>query len=140
MNEPEIRLIFRKTKNRTKVARRSSVTRKQRTDVRKKTRGTCHFCGEQLGRRWDVDHVVPRSFGGRPSLDNYLPICRECNRIRWSYPPRVIRLMLRFGILAKDEIRNKRKLGDQLIRRFISGDRQNHKRRLAKRTLAKRNF
>jgi hypothetical protein len=73
--------------------------------------------------------VVPRSFGGRPSFDNYLPICLECNGIRWSYPPRMIRLMLRFGILVKGEIRHKRNLGDSLIALFIRHDRQNHNHR-----------
>ncbi len=135
MNETEIRRIFAKSNKRSKAGQRHPVTQKQRVDVHKKTRGTCHFCGGSLGKQWEVDHVVPRSFGGRPSLDNYLPICGECNGIRWSYSPRVIRLMLRFGILVKGEIRHKRKLGDDLIALFIRHDRQDHKRRGKIRTL-----
>jgi len=49
-------------------------------------------------------------------LDNYLPICKECNRLRWSYRPDVLRLIIRLGVYAKHEIRQDTKLGKRLIR------------------------
>jgi 5-methylcytosine-specific restriction endonuclease McrA len=96
-------------------AGRRPLTRGDRVLIRAKTDGKCHVCGGPAGRRWQADHVVPHSSGGRQSLSNYLPICRECNRLRWFHAPKVIRLILRLGLYAKNEIRHETKLGHDLI-------------------------
>ncbi len=36
----------------------------------------CQYCGEQAE---NIDHVVPRSRGGRHSWDNVVAACRRCN-------------------------------------------------------------
>jgi 5-methylcytosine-specific restriction endonuclease McrA len=40
----------------------------------------CQYCGREPGvRDLNVDHVVPRSRGGRDSWDNLVIACRPCN-------------------------------------------------------------
>lgn len=95
--------------------RRGSLTPAKRGEVFKKTGGTCHVCGGRVGRRWQADHVVPHRAGGRSDVQNYLPICKECNRLRWFHSPDVIRLIMRLGIYAKLEIRHETELGERLV-------------------------
>jgi len=40
---------------------------------------TCQYCGERRGVL-TVDHVVPRSKGGRSTWDNIVTCCATCNR------------------------------------------------------------
>src|SRR5262245_23487148 len=44
------------------------------------------------------------------------PICRECNGLRWSHEPRVLRLIMRMAIYAKNAIRHNTALGQEMIR------------------------
>jgi 5-methylcytosine-specific restriction endonuclease McrA len=98
------------------VTKRSTPRGKARQKVWETTSGTCHVCGGSLGSKWQVDHVVPVRLGGQSKSNNYLPICGECNRRRWHYRPEVLRLMLRFGIFAKQEIRHDTDLGRELLK------------------------
>lgn len=42
---------------------------------------TCQYCGRKPPEvRLHVDHVHPRSKGGRNELDNYVTACSECNQ------------------------------------------------------------
>jgi 5-methylcytosine-specific restriction endonuclease McrA len=119
-------------KKSTTSSPRASLTASDRAAVLKATNGTCHVCGGRVGRRWQADHVVPHKLGGESKLDNYLPICKECNRLRWSYTPEVIRLIMRLGTYAKNEIRHETELGEQLISLVLKRLRSNRKRRVAK--------
>jgi 5-methylcytosine-specific restriction endonuclease McrA len=84
-----------------------------------------------VGKRWQADHVVPHKLGGQAVLENYLPICKECNRLRWSHAPEVIRLIMRLGVYAKNEIRHETELGEQLISLVLKRLHGNRKRRVA---------
>jgi hypothetical protein len=57
--------------------------------------------------------------GGESTVKNCLPICAECNRLRWIFRPDVIRLILEFGRYAKQAIRGRggkpTDLGEALI-------------------------
>lgn len=87
------------------------VSRKLRLEVLKKTNGFCYYCYEELPpditvfeegheimtvSAWDCDHVVPVSAGGKTTLDNLVPSCKRCNRIKSNkvnwIPPNTIRL------------------------------------------------
>lgn len=131
MTEAEIRRIFAKPPRAPHAVRGSKLTVRQRTAVLAKTAGTCHVCGGLSGTASQADHVIPHERGGTDTLENYLPICRECNRLRWSYGPEVLRMILRFGILAKHEIRHDTKLGGQLLRRAM----QRHERGSGRRSV-----
>ena len=118
MKASAIRRILAKSKRPRRKTKgpRPPLTKKQRRIVREKTGGVCHLCGGDLDRRWQVDHVVPLSRGGESKPENYLPICKECNRIRWSYRPQVLRLIVRLGVIAKQEIRHKTEPGERLLK------------------------
>lgn len=42
--------------------------------------GKCNQCGQELGRNWEADHIIPFSKGGTTTLDNGQALCRDCNR------------------------------------------------------------
>jgi 5-methylcytosine-specific restriction endonuclease McrA len=130
MTEAEIRRVFARPKPSRAAGNRRGLTRRQRAYVLAKTAGTCHVCGGEAGKGWQADHVIPHQHGGAHSLDNYLPICKECNRLRWSYRPEVLRLMLRFGVYIKHEIRHDTKLGRRLIKLATTRLRRSGKRRV----------
>ncbi len=119
MTEAEIRRIFAKPRRAPSGESRCRLTARQRAAALAKTAGTCHVCGGRSGTAWHADHVIPHERGGTHTLENYLPICHECNRLRCSYGPEVLRMIPRFGILAKHEIRHNTKLGGQLLRRAM---------------------
>lgn len=41
----------------------------------------CVACGKTVeeGARLEVDHIVPRSKGGKDELSNFQTLCKECN-------------------------------------------------------------
>lgn len=82
--------------------------------------------------RWQADHVIPHILGGQATLDNYLPICKECNRLRWFHSPDVIRLIMRLGIYAKNEIRNQTGLGENLLGLLLKRLETNRSRRISR--------
>ena len=101
---------------------------KQLRQIWEKTQGHCHFCGdpiefEKRGWRegdltgyWEIDHVVQRGKGGDNSVDNYLPACTRCNRLRWHRTGEKIRELLLLGLIAQDEVNRGTSLGESLIR------------------------
>jgi len=45
--------------------------------------GQCHLCGFlQPIKQLTLDHILPRSQGGRAVLDNLKLACRDCNCLR----------------------------------------------------------
>lgn len=44
------------------------------------SKGTCYYCGCQVGRaNLTMDHLVPLSRGGKSRKGNLVPACKECN-------------------------------------------------------------
>ena len=70
------------------------------------------------------------SFEGTAGGSNYLPICRQCNGLRGGYRPKVLRLILRLGVTAKQEIRHDTDVGRKMARLVYRQLRNNKKRRL----------
>jgi 5-methylcytosine-specific restriction endonuclease McrA len=49
---------------------------------------TCHYCGATgSGRELTLDHVVPRSRGGRTAWENVVTACGPCNRDKGDRTP-----------------------------------------------------
>lgn len=43
-------------------------------------KGTCYYCGKEVGRAGlTMDHVVPVSRGGKSKKGNIVPACKDCN-------------------------------------------------------------
>lgn len=43
----------------------------------------CHYCGQPSGT---IDHITPRSQGGKSQPENCVPACNPCNSFRGSKP------------------------------------------------------
>lgn len=53
---------------------------KKKAAVYEKTNGTCAYCDEKMSdENAVIDHVVPKSKGGKNNIDNLLPCCWSCN-------------------------------------------------------------
>ena len=56
---------------------------------------TCQYCGESLPRsELNLDHVVPRSQGGRTTWQNVVCCCIPCNLAKGARTPEQARLVL----------------------------------------------
>ena len=117
----------------------------QLREVFEKTHGHCHFCGDRVvfekrGIRrihnlkgyWEVDHVVQRAKGGTNAIDNYLPACTQCNKLRWHRKGKNLRELLVLGLVAQNEIKKNNRIGKELIGLRIERDRKNRRRRMNK--------
>jgi 5-methylcytosine-specific restriction endonuclease McrA len=40
---------------------------------------TCQYCGVQDRKNMTVDHVIPKSMGGKSTWENLVCACKECN-------------------------------------------------------------
>jgi len=57
---------------------------------------TCQYCGHHPPRQeLNLDHVVPRSLGGRSTWENVVCSCLECNRRKGGHTPKQAGLKLR---------------------------------------------
>ena len=65
-------------KNRS--AKRRSVPGSVRYEVIKRAKSRCEACGIPMSERaLDVDHVVPKTWGGKDDISNYQALCYVCN-------------------------------------------------------------
>lgn len=56
----------------------------------------CQYCGHELSsKEATLDHVVPRSQGGRTSWENIVCCCPSCNRRKGGRTPAEARMLLR---------------------------------------------
>ncbi|AEB12369.1 HNH endonuclease [Marinithermus hydrothermalis] len=57
-----------------------------RRNIFRRDRHTCQYCG-RTGGELTVDHVIPKSRGGRTSWDNLVTACRSCNTKKRNRTP-----------------------------------------------------
>ena len=70
--------------------------RYSRVNVFARDKFTCQYCGERPHRsRLNLDHVIPRSLGGRTTWENVVTSCVDCNRRKGGRTPEQARLRLR---------------------------------------------
>ncbi len=55
---------------------------KIRAIVFDKCGGKCAYCGVDLVKGWNVDHIKPQIFGGTNDLENLNPSCKDCNNYK----------------------------------------------------------
>lgn len=56
-----------------------------RQNIFKRDRNRCAYCGTRDALT--IDHVVPKSMGGRDSWDNLITACQKCNSKKGSMTP-----------------------------------------------------
>ena len=117
------------------------MTKAQLHAIWQRPSGHCHFCGdpvdfrrrgyrrERIDGSWEVDHIVQKAKGGSVKLENCLPACTRCNRLRWHRRGAALRQLLELGMIARREINRITELGKKLVILRSKQDRQNAKRR-----------
>ena len=59
------------------------MTKKQiRETVFNKCDGKCAYCGTDLDKGWNIDHIRPKVYGGTDNLENLNPSCKDCNNYK----------------------------------------------------------
>lgn len=67
-----------------------------RINIYARDKFTCQYCGVRYPRsELNLDHVIPRSLGGRSTWDNVVCSCLECNRRKGGNTPAQAGLSLR---------------------------------------------
>lgn len=67
-----------------------------RTNVLARDDLECQYCGVSLtGREATLDHVVPRSQGGKTTWENVVCCCVSCNRRKGGRTPKEAHMLLR---------------------------------------------
>lgn len=59
--------------------------------------------------------MIQLSKGGRNAVDNCLPACTQCNRLRWHRKGEAVRELLLLGLIARDQIKKSTAIGQQLV-------------------------
>ncbi len=55
-------------------------------NILKRDAYTCQYCGRNGGERMTIDHVIPKSLGGRTVWENVASACRACNLKKGNKP------------------------------------------------------
>mgnify|MGYP005816753281 CR=1 FL=1 len=71
-----------------------------RAVVFRRDNGTCVYCGEPAE---NLDHVRPRSKGGKDDTDNLVASCIPCNSAKGSMRSKTFRRRLRLGLGGKTD-------------------------------------
>ena len=62
------------------AVRPKSGAKFSRVNVLKRDRYTCQYCGKIFSRHnLTIDHVIPKSLGGRTKWENVVAACKRCN-------------------------------------------------------------
>jgi 5-methylcytosine-specific restriction endonuclease McrA len=50
-------------------------------------KGICAACNQKIevGKAWDIDHILPLALGGTNATDNLQILCRSCHRSKTSH-------------------------------------------------------
>jgi 5-methylcytosine-specific restriction endonuclease McrA len=82
------------------LVRYEGVIRKEakfnRINIFRRDGGTCQYCTRKFSRsELTIDHVIPRSQGGRSVWDNVVCCCVDCNRKKGGRTPEQARMKLK---------------------------------------------
>ncbi|HBA36366.1 TPA: hypothetical protein DCZ15_00665 [Candidatus Falkowbacteria bacterium] len=114
-----------------KRGERQILSREERRVILNKTARRCHICGGKIeGNKFDADHVMAHSSGGKHNIDNYLPAHSLCNNYRWDYLAEEFQLILKIGVWCRTLIEhNKTTLDQKIAKSFIEYEKSRLKRR-----------
>jgi 5-methylcytosine-specific restriction endonuclease McrA len=64
-----------------------------RREILKRDRHQCQYCGSK--KQLTIDHVIPRSKGGKHSWDNVVIACSRCNSCKGDRTPEQVGMLLK---------------------------------------------
>ena len=64
-----------------------------RNNVFRRDKGECQYCGSK--KQLTLDHVIPRSKGGKTNWTNLVTACHRCNVIKGDKSPEQVGLVLK---------------------------------------------
>ncbi len=64
------------------IQARKSFTPAQRKAVYEGQLGRCEDCDEELGVRFDIDHVISLGIGGKHEPSNWIGRCVSCHKVK----------------------------------------------------------
>ncbi len=66
-----------------------------RINIFRRDEDSCQYCGKKFARsELTIDHVIPRSLGGRSMWENVVCCCMVCNRKKGGRTPEAARMRL----------------------------------------------
>lgn len=54
----------------------------------------CQYCGIRVGKSATIDHVIPKSRGGKTDYLNCVTSCRDCNNVKADRTPEEAKMIL----------------------------------------------
>jgi 5-methylcytosine-specific restriction endonuclease McrA len=66
-----------------------------RQQVFEKYNGRCAYCGVQLTKGWQVDHIHPNINGGTDDFENLNPACNSCNNYKSGNSLELFRILMK---------------------------------------------
>ncbi len=64
-----------------------------RREVLRRDKHSCQYCGST--KQLTLDHVIPRSKGGKHTWDNVVTACERCNSRKGDHTPQQVGMILR---------------------------------------------
>ena len=65
-----------------------------RKNIFQRDRSSCQYCG-QKNKKLSIDHVLPRSRGGKDTWENVITACLQCNVMKGNRTPDEAKMPLR---------------------------------------------
>ena len=65
-----------------------------RKNVLIRDNSTCQYCGIRVGKSATIDHVIPRSRGGKTDYQNCVTCCKTCNNEKGNKTPAEAKMRL----------------------------------------------
>jgi 5-methylcytosine-specific restriction endonuclease McrA len=66
-----------------------------RENIYERDKNTCQYCGKSVEKKdLNLDHVIPRDFGGKTTWENIVCSCKACNTRKANRTPQQARMKL----------------------------------------------
>lgn len=100
-----------------------------RQNIFKRDSNQCQYCGS--GKDLTLDHVMPRSRGGKSSWDNLITACKSCNGKKGDFTPEEANMDLRQKPFKPNFVMFLRDFSDKVHEEWLLylGQRGGHNRR-----------
>ena len=61
--------------------------------------GRCGYCGKK-DKHMTLDHIIPKSRGGKSEFANVVPSCLKCNNFKDNKTPREAGMVLQYKVVV----------------------------------------